>query len=100
MKRKTKILFLQVVAAALSPACAQAAQYSTYHGIVGGRGLCPFLLYSGYLIFLGASFYMKQTEFYVLTITKEKSPVLYWCVMTVLAALAIWFGVSLWKDTL
>jgi hypothetical protein len=98
VKRKTKILFLAVVDGAISSASAQPPHYSTDHGIVGGRGLWPFLLYLGYLIFLGASFYTKQTEFYVWTITREKSPVVYWWVMTVLTALAIWFGVSLWKD--
>jgi hypothetical protein len=79
-------------------ASAQAANYPTDHGFVGGRGIWPYLLYLGYLIFVGASLHTNQTEFYVWTITRKKSPVLYWLVMTVLAALAIWFGVSLWKD--
>ena len=78
-------------------ASAQSPHFSDL-GIVGGRGIWPFLLYLGFLIFLGGSFYTKQTEFYAWTISKEKSPVLYWCVMFVLTALAVWFGGCLWKD--
>jgi len=98
MKHKNQFLFLLVILGLLSSAAAQSPHYYSELGLVGGRGIWPFVLYLCYLIFFGASFYTKQTEFYVWTITREKSPVLYWCVMTVLAALAIWFGVSLWKD--
>ena len=95
MKRKNQLLFLLVVVGLIQPSSAQSPHYSSEHGLVGGRGIWPFLLYLGYLIFLGASFYTKQTEFYAWTITREKNPVLYWCVMSLLAALAVWFGWSL-----
>jgi hypothetical protein len=52
----------------------------------------------GYLIFVGASFFTKQTEFYLWTLSKERSPVLYWGMMALLTALAILFGWSLWEN--
>ena len=66
-------------------------------GIVGDRGVWPFLLYLGFLIFLGGSLYTKQTEFYAWTIYKQKSPFLYWCIIFVLTSLAVCFAWCLWK---
>jgi len=95
MKTKRSSAIFSPAGIWITCASAQAANYPTDHGFVGGRGICPYFLYLGYLIFVGASLHTNQTEFYVWTITRKKSPVLYWLVMTVLAALAIWFGVSL-----
>ena len=67
----------------------------TEHGLVGGRGVWPYLLYVGLLIFLGGSIYTKQTEFYAWTITKERCPILYWCVMSTAGSpTALKFGCS------
>ena len=95
MKRKGIFLLVLLAGGLIKSAAAQSPHYSSELGLVGGRGIWPFVLYLGDLIFLGASFYTKQTEFYVWTITREKSPVFYWCVMSLLAALAVWFSWSL-----
>jgi hypothetical protein len=97
MKRKNQLLFLLVVVGLIQAASAQSPHFSDY-GIVGGRGVWPFLLYLGFLIFLGGSFYTKQAEFYAWTLTREKHPILYWTLMCLLTALAIWFGWSLWNS--
>ena len=93
-KRISKALLL--TGCLLKTASVQAA--TTDHGLVGGRGVWPFFLYLGYLIFVGASFFTKQTEFYLWTLSRERSPVLYWGMMALLTALAILFGWSLWEN--
>ncbi len=93
-----KFLLLFLMIEGMNSASAQSAHFPPSYGLVGGRGIFPFLLYLGFLIFLGGSFYTKQTEFYVWTVRRGESPIIYWLIMGIFTLLAVWFGWIFWKN--
>jgi hypothetical protein len=65
---------------------------------VGGSNLWVTLLYLGFLLVLFLGFKTGQMELYVLTVTKEDRPILYWSTMGTMSTAALVFGFYLFKS--
>lgn len=66
----------------------------------GGSPVWAVLLYGGFLFYVGACFKAGQTELYVLTVTKDEKPTLYWSMMGILTIAALTLGYCLFKNLL
>jgi hypothetical protein len=56
------------------------------------------LLYIGFLAYVWVCLKAEQTELYILTVTKEGRPTLYWSTMGIMSVLAVIFGFYLMKN--
>ena len=65
---------------------------------IGGSYLWVSLLFLGFLFFLFLGFKTGKTELYVLTVTKEESPIFYWPTMGMMTVGATFFGFYLFKN--
>jgi hypothetical protein len=58
------------------------------------------ILYIGFLIYVWVCFRAGQTELYLLTVTKEDRPTLYWSMMGILTIASIVLGYFLFRNLL
>ena len=76
------------------------SSFSNAPWTIGGSPFWAVLLYAGFLFYVGACFKVGQTELYVLTVTRNEKPKLYWSTMGVLTIAALIFGYCLFRNLL
>lgn len=72
--------------------------YGAHYGVKGGGNFVGIILYLGFLLYVGACLKTGETELYVLTVSKDEKPILYWSMMGILAIAAVIMGFYLSKN--
>ena len=65
--------------------------------IGGGGDIWFYLVYLGYLSFIGIQFYMGLATCYIWEVSRKEKPVFYWSTMLLYSGIAAWIAYGLLK---